>query len=68
MTSLHLSNNFLVSLQVTLRSDKVSVLTRTYPHIAMRKIVAITRLTASFTYGLLSDLVICKYRKEYGHT
>ena len=29
---------------------------------------AITRLTAHCTCGLMSDLVICKHRKEYSHT
>ena len=29
--------------------------------------LVITRLTAHFTCGLMSDLVICKCRKEYGH-
>ena len=27
---------------------------------------AITRLRAQFTCGLMSDLVFCKHRKEYG--
>ena len=29
---------------------------------------AITRLTAHFTFGLMSDLVICSHRKEYSRT
>ena len=28
----------------------------------------ITRLTTHCTCGLMSDLVICKHRKEYGRT
>ena len=44
----------------TLGGDKVSIITPTYPHIP--------RLTAHFKYGLMSDLVICNHRKEYGHT
>ena len=46
--------------------DKVSVLTHTYEHKPLRKIPwppVITKLIAHF--GLVSDMVICKYRKEY---
>ena len=43
--------------------DKVSMLTHIYPHKAWRKIEVIickiTRLTAHFMYGLMSDLLIC---------
>ena len=43
--------------------DKVSMLTHTYPHKARRKIEVtickITRLTAHFMCGLMSDLLIC---------
>ena len=43
--------------------DKVSMLTHTYPHKARRKIEVtvckITRLTAHFMCGLVSDLLIC---------
>ena len=43
--------------------DKVSILTHIYPHKARRKIEVtickITRLTAHFMCGLMSDLLIC---------
>ena len=43
--------------------DKVSMLTNIYPHKARRKIEVIickiTRLTAHFMCGLMSDLLIC---------
>ena len=43
--------------------DKVSMLTHIYPHKARRKIEVIickiTRLTAHFKCGLMSDLLIC---------
>ena len=43
--------------------DKVSMLTHIYPHKARRKIEVIickiTRLTAHFMCGLMSDLLIC---------
>ena len=42
-----------------------------YPHKPQRKInwpSAITRLTAHVMCALVSDLVICKRRKEHGHT
>ena len=43
--------------------EKVSMLTHIYPHKARRKIEVIickiTRLTAHFMCGLMSDLVIC---------
>ena len=43
--------------------DKVSMLTHIYPHKAWRKIEVtickITRLTAHFMCGLMSDLLIC---------
>ena len=29
---------------------------------------AITSLTAHFTCGVMSDLMICKHTKDYGHT
>ena len=45
--------------------DKVSMLTHIYPHKARRKIEVtickITRLTAHFMCGLMSDLLICTY-------
>ena len=49
----------------SLRGDKVStcMLTHTYPHKPLRKIKwpsAITRLTAHFTCGLMSDLAVCR--------
>ena len=53
---------------LTLRGDKVSMLTHTYPHKPLRKIkVAIytfTRLTAHLMCSLTSDLVICKFSKR----
>ena len=46
-----------------------SMLTHTYPQKLLRKwLFAITRLTAHLTYGLVSDPVVCKHRKEYGYT
>ena len=62
------------SLQIkdlTLRSDKVSMLMYTCSHKPLRKnscSCAIPRLTAHFMCGLMSDLVVCKPWKEYGHT
>ena len=53
------------------RGDKVTVLTHTYPHKPLKKIKwpsAITMLTTHFMCGLMSDLVICKHRKENSHT
>ena len=47
--------------------DKVSMLTHTYPHKPWRKIkwpYASSRLTTHFMCGLMSDLVICKFRKS----
>ena len=44
--------------------------TPTFPHKPLRDMKwpsATTRLTTQFTSGLISDLVICKHRKEYGH-
>ena len=52
----------------TFGCDKVSMLIHTYPHKPMTKIkviLCITRLTAHFLYGLMSDLVICKFRKVW---
>ena len=53
----------------TIGGDKVSMLTHTYPHKPLRKIkvtiYAIIRLTTSFMCGLMSDLVICKFRKVW---
>ena len=48
------------------RGDKVSMLTHTYPHkpIRLKWPYAITRLTAHIMSGLMSDLVICKFRKS----
>ena len=47
--------------------DKVSMLTHIYPHKPRRKIemtiCKITRLTAHFMCGLMSDLLICKFIK-----
>ena len=48
-----------------------SMLTHTYLHKALRKnkvAICITMLIAMFTWNLMSDLVTCKQRKEYGHT
>ena len=53
--------------------DKVSMLTHTYPHKARSKIEVtickITRLTAHFMCGLMSDLLICTclYLKVWSH-
>ena len=47
--------------------DRVSMLTHTYPHKPLRKIkvtFAITRLTARFPCGWMSDLVIWKHMKR----
>ena len=55
---------------MTLVSDKVSMSTHTYPHKPLRKEkvtmshCAITRVTAHFICGLMSDLAICKFRKS----
>ena len=48
------------------RGDKMTMLTHAYPHKPLRKMkVAICNHQAdSFTCGLMSDLVICKHRKE----
>ena len=47
----------------TLPGDKVSMLTHIYPHKPLREIEVtickITRLTAHFMCGLMSDLLIC---------
>ena len=49
----------------SVEGDKVSMLTSIYPHKPLRKWpYAITRLTAHFVYGLMSDLVICKFWKS----
>ena len=57
---------------LTLWGDKVSMLTHIYPHKPQRKIAVtickITRLTAHFMCGQMSDLLICKFIKTYGHT
>ena len=51
------------SLFIPLRGDKVSMLTHIYPHKPWRNIEVtickITRLTAHFMCGLMSDLLIC---------
>ena len=51
------------SIKNTPLGDKVSMLIHIYPHIARRKIEVIickiTRLTAHFMCGLMSDLLIC---------
>ena len=55
---------------MTLQGDKVIMLIHIYPHKPLRKIkwaCAIPRLTAHFTRGLMSDLMICELWKEYGH-
>ena len=48
------------------------MLTHIYPHKPQRKIEVtickITRLTAHFMCGLMSDLLICKFIETYGHT
>ena len=48
---------------LTLWGDKVSMLTHIYPHKPWREIKVtickITRLTAHFVCGLMSDLLIC---------
>ena len=67
--------NLLVSLHIciflpsrTPGGDKVSMLTHTYPHKPLRKILkrpyAITRLTAHLMCDLMSDLVTWKFRKN----
>ena len=59
-------------MQSPLGGVKVSMLTHTYPHKLQRRIevtiYAITRLTANYMCGLMSDLLICNFRKKYGHT
>ena len=57
---------FLLYSPSAIGGDKVSMLTHTYLHKPPRKKVtyAITRLTAHFMLGLISDLVICKFRKS----
>ena len=53
----------IVSILGTLWGDKVSMLTHIYPHKPWREIKVtickITRLTAHFVCGLMSDLLIC---------
>ena len=52
----------------TLRGDKVSMLTHTYPRKPLgilKGLYAITTLAAHFMCGLMSDLVICKFRKVW---
>ena len=47
------------------------MVTHTFPHKTLQKIKCtseITRLTGHFTFGLMSNLVIYKHRKEYGYT
>ena len=56
-----------------LRGSKASMLSHTYPYSIWGRLgdhqhSAITRLTDNFKCDLMSDLVICKHRKEYGHT
>ena len=51
-------------LQLSLGGDKVSMLTRTNPWGRLKWPSAITRLTAHFMCGLMSDMVICKFRKS----
>ena len=63
---------------LTLGGDKVSMLTHTYTHKHLTKfkwLSAVTSLlsagwqpTVRAVFGLMSDLVICKHRNEYGHT
>ena len=57
---------------IPLWGDKVSMLTHIYPHKPWRNIEVtickITRLTAHFMCGLMSDLLICTFNKKYGHT
>ena len=43
-------------------SDKVSMLTHTYPQ-TPEEDLSDHRLTANFLCGLISDMVICKFRK-----
>ena len=65
-----LTNQDLVQIRCTLRGDKVSMLAYTCLYKSFRKIKlpsAIIKLTAHFTCSLMSTLMICKYRKEYGH-
>ena len=47
----------------TLGGDKVSMLTHRFPHKPLRN--GITRLTAQFCVAMMSDLVICKFRKVW---
>ena len=50
------------------KGDKVSISTHTYPRQPLGKknvtMCKITRLTAHFMCDLMSDLVICKFRKS----
>ena len=55
---------------VTLRGDKVSMLTHTYSCKPLRKIKAIIfnhQADSHLMYGLTSDLVICKFRKAWSY-
>ena len=57
-----------LSNSLTLRGDKVTMLTDTYPHKSWGKLkwtYIITKLTAHYMCGLMSDLVIYKL-EEYG--
>ena len=54
---------------LTLGVGEVSMLVHTHSRKPPRKInwpYAITRLTAHFTWDLMSDLMICKHRKQNG--
>ena len=59
---------FLLIALFPLGGDKVSLLTHTYPHKTLRKIKVATcnhQADSSITCGLMSDLVICKFRKVW---
>ena len=52
---------------VTPGDEKVSMLTHAFRLLRKVKwLSAITRLTADFMGGLMSDLMICKHGKEHG--
>ena len=56
---------------LSLRGDKVSMLTHIYPHKPLRyteMTVCNHQADSHVMCGLISDLVICKFRKKYGHT
>ena len=55
----------------TTRSDKVGILTHAYPHKPLRKTevsICNHQVDSPLYCGLLSAVVICKQRKESGHT